>query len=166
MRYQFIEQHKQDFPVVVMCRVLAVSESGYYAWRKRLPCQRSREDAQLTQEIQQVFERHQGRYGSPRISRELKDGGRKIARKRVARLMREADLSARSLSPSSSDHQTRCHPSGCSQSFKSGVYEPQRRKPNGSQISRLCAPHRRVFDPSRREEKVKAKDFWGAPKEA
>lgn len=95
MKYQFIEQHKQDFPVVVMCRVLAVSESGYYAWRKRLPCQRCREDAQLSQEIHQVFERHQGRYGSPRIYRELKDGGRKIARKRVARLMREADMSAR-----------------------------------------------------------------------
>jgi putative transposase len=58
-------------------------------------CQRQREDAQLTQAIQQVFDRHQGRYGSPRISRELKDQGRKISRKRVARLMREADLSAR-----------------------------------------------------------------------
>ena len=77
MKYQFIEQHKQEFPVVAMCRVLEVSESGFYAWRKRPACQRSREDAQLTQEIQQVFERHQGRYGSPRIYRELKDGGAK-----------------------------------------------------------------------------------------
>jgi putative transposase len=68
---------------------------GYYAWRKRPPCQRCREDAQLPQEIQQVFERHQGRYGSPRMYRELKDQGRKIARKRVARLMCEADMSAR-----------------------------------------------------------------------
>lgn len=95
MKYQFIEQYKQEFPVIVMCRILDVSESGFYAWRKRPACQRCREDAQLTQDIQQVFERHQGRYGSPRIYRELKDGGRKIARKRVARLMREADISAR-----------------------------------------------------------------------
>lgn len=95
MKYQFIEQHKQGFPVVVMCRVLDVSESGFYAWRKRPACQRSREDAQLTQEIHQVFDQHQGRYGAPRIYRELKDWGRKISRKRVARLMREAELFAK-----------------------------------------------------------------------
>ena len=95
MKYQCIEQYKQEFPVVAMCRVLEISESGFSAWRKRPACQRAREDAQLTQEIQQVFERHQGRYGSPRMYRERKDGGRKIARKRVARLMREADISAR-----------------------------------------------------------------------
>lgn len=95
MKYQFIEQYKQEFPVVVMCRVLEVSESGFYAWRKRPICQRSREDAQLTQEIHQVFDQHQGRYGSPRVYRELKDRGRKISRKRVARLMCEAELSAR-----------------------------------------------------------------------
>ena len=92
MKYQFIEQYKQEFAVVVMCRVLEVSESGFYAWRKRPACQRQREDAQLTQEIHQVFDRHQGRYGSPRIYRELKDQGRKLSRKRVARLMREAEL--------------------------------------------------------------------------
>jgi putative transposase len=95
MKYQFIEQHKQEFSVVVMCRVLDVSESGFYAWRKRLTCQRYREDAQLTQEIHQVFDQHQGRYGSPRIYWELKEQGRKISRKRVARLMREAELFAK-----------------------------------------------------------------------
>lgn len=95
MRYQFIEQYKQEFPVVVMCRVLEVSESGFYAWRKRSACKRHREDAQLTQAIRQVFDQHQGRYGSPRICREIKDQGRKISRKRVARLMREAQLYAK-----------------------------------------------------------------------
>jgi len=71
MKYQFIKQHKQEFPVVVMCRVLDVSESGYYAWLSRPTCQRKREDAQLTQDIEQVFHTHHGRYGSPRIHREL-----------------------------------------------------------------------------------------------
>jgi putative transposase len=94
MKYQFIEQYKQEFPVVVMCQVLGVSESGFYAWRKRPICRRRREDAQLTNEIRQVFVTHRGRYGSPRIHTELKDQGRHHARKRVARLMREAELSA------------------------------------------------------------------------
>jgi putative transposase len=95
MKYQFIEQYKQEFPIVVMCRVLDVSESGFYAWRKRPSCQRQREDAQLTEEIRQEFSAHQGRYGSPRLHAELRDRGRSIARKRVARLMREAGLCAK-----------------------------------------------------------------------
>ena len=90
MKYQFIEQHKQEFPIVVMCRVLEVSESGFYAWRKRPPCQRKREDAHLREEIRQEFSAHCGRYGSPRLHAELRDRGQSIARKRVARLMREA----------------------------------------------------------------------------
>ena len=95
MNYQLIEHHKREFPIVLLCNVLGVSESGFYAWRKRPACQRKREDAQLTQEIRQVFVTHRGRYGSPRIHMELQDRGRRIARKRVARLMREADISAR-----------------------------------------------------------------------
>ena len=96
MKYQFIEQYKHKFAIVVMCQVLGVSESGFYAWRKRPASQRKREDALLTQEIQQVFEKHQGRYGSPRIHRELRDQGRSISRKRVARLMCEVELERRS----------------------------------------------------------------------
>lgn len=95
MKYQFIEQNKQEFPLVVMCRVFGISESGYYAWRKRPTCERKREDAQLTQEIRQVFVTHRGKYGSPRIHVELRDRGRSISRKRVARLMREAEISAK-----------------------------------------------------------------------
>lgn len=95
MKYQCIEHYKREFPIVLMCNVLGVSESGFYAWRKRPTCQRQREDARLTEEIRQVCAGHQGRYGSPRIHRELKDQGRSTSRKRVARLMREADMSAR-----------------------------------------------------------------------
>jgi len=95
MKYQFIEQYKDEFPVGVMCQVLEVSESGYYAWLKRPISQHQREDAQIQQEIQQVFCAHQGGYGSPRIHRELRDQGRSVLRKRVARLMQEAELSVR-----------------------------------------------------------------------
>ena len=63
---------------------------------QRPVCQRQREDAQLTEkEIRQEFSVHQGRYGSPRLHVELRDRGRSIARKRVARLMREAGLYAK-----------------------------------------------------------------------
>lgn len=95
MKHQFIEQHKHEFPILVMCNVLGISESGFYAWRKRATCLREREDAHLTQKIQQVFKIHQGRYGSPRILRELRDEGITCSRKRIARLMQQEDLSAR-----------------------------------------------------------------------
>jgi putative transposase len=95
MKYQFIEQHKDEFPIVVMCNVLGISECSFYAWRKRPVCRRTREDAQLTKEIQHIFITHQGRYGSPRIHRELKDQGQSTSRKRVARLMHEAEFYAK-----------------------------------------------------------------------
>lgn len=77
-----------------MCRVLEVSVSGYYAWCKRQPSQHSREDAQIAQEIQAAFEANRKVYGSPRIHAELQARGRRCGRKRIARLMRELQLSA------------------------------------------------------------------------
>lgn len=95
MIYRFIEQYKQEFPVVVMCRVLEVSESGYYAWRKRPESQHTQEDARLTTHIQDVFVTFRGVYGSPRIHAELRDRGWHTSRKRVARLMQENGMNAR-----------------------------------------------------------------------
>ncbi len=95
MKYQFLEQHTQELPLLVMCRVLSVSERGFYAWRKRPTSQRKPEDAQHTEEIRRGFSTHCGRYGSPRLHAEVRDQGRRISRKRVARLMREARLHAK-----------------------------------------------------------------------
>src|SRR5260370_38668767 len=93
--YQFIEQYQQEFPVVVMCRVLGVSESGYYAWRKRPQSRHKQEDARLTTHIQDVFVSFRGVYGSPRIHAELRDQVGCSSRKRIARRMQENGMEAR-----------------------------------------------------------------------
>jgi putative transposase len=77
-----------------MCRVLDVSESGYYAWRERPPSEHEREDARLAALIQQLFVDHRQVYGSPRIHAALATQGIHVGRKRVVRLMQELGLSA------------------------------------------------------------------------
>lgn len=95
MRYQFIAQHRQEYAITLMCRVLEVSVSGYYAWLKRPPSRHSREDASLAKKVKEVFQTYRGVYGSPRVHAEVHDQGIKCARKRVARLMREQELFAK-----------------------------------------------------------------------
>jgi len=75
-----------------MCRVLGVSRSGYYAWRKRPPSKRDRKDAMLTKRIRQIHENSRGTYGSPRVHAALQAEGIRVGKKRVARLMKEAGL--------------------------------------------------------------------------
>jgi len=78
--------------VATMCRVLEVSTSGYYEWRNRKPSKRAQEDAELTELICAIHAMSHGTYGSPNIHSELADRGWKIGRKRVARLMKAAQL--------------------------------------------------------------------------
>ena len=80
------------YPVATMCRLLEVSTSGYYAWRGRGPSARALEDAALTERIRGYHERSRGTYGTPRIHEDLAAEGIHVGRKRVARLMRAADL--------------------------------------------------------------------------
>ena len=77
-----------------MCRVLSVSVGGFYAWRKRPPSEREREDGELTAQIVNIYQQHKGRYGSPRIHAQLHDEGIHVGRKRVVRLMKQAHLAA------------------------------------------------------------------------
>ncbi len=94
MTYQFIAKYQHEYPITAMCRVLEVSVSGYYAWRKRTPSQHSREDAQLAEKVKRAFQANRRVYGSPRVHAELHAQGIHCGRKRVARLMREQGLSA------------------------------------------------------------------------
>ena len=95
MRFRFVEAEKASYPIRLICRCLAVSRSGYYAWRKRLPSVRVQQDARLRVEIAASHTASRRTYGSPRILRDLREGGHHVSRKRVARLMRDLGLEGR-----------------------------------------------------------------------
>jgi putative transposase len=75
-----------------MCRVLGVSRSGYYLWLKRKPSRRELDNRQLDAQIREIYANSKGRYGSPKITKDLNDRGRKVSKNRVARRMRAAGL--------------------------------------------------------------------------
>lgn len=91
MRYAFIQQHAAQFEVTIQCRVLGVSASGYYAWRTHGP-RRQQADAPLLEAIQVVHQQSRQSYGYRRITAALRQQGTICNPKRVARLMRQADL--------------------------------------------------------------------------
>lgn len=81
--------------MTLMCRVLEVSRSGYYAWRKAEPSKRSQENAELAAKISDVHKESRRSYGSPRVHAELVAQGFEVGRNRVARLMRENGIVGR-----------------------------------------------------------------------
>jgi putative transposase len=95
MKFAFIASKEVAFPVAVMCQVLEVSTSGYYASKKRPPPKRIGEDARLAAQISVAHTRGRGAYGSPRVHRELRANGVRVGKKRVERLMREKGLRGR-----------------------------------------------------------------------
>jgi transposase InsO family protein len=95
VKFAFIAVEKASYPVSVLCHVLAVSRSGYYAWSERVPSARSLEDGQLRVHVTAIYERSRGTYGAPRVHAELRASGFRVSRKRVARLMSELGLQSR-----------------------------------------------------------------------
>ena len=90
--FEFVSANQADFAVSRMCEVLGVSTSGYYAWRKRTPSSRKISDSGLKERIRQIHQESRGTYGAPRVHIELREEGTRVSRKRVARLMQEAQL--------------------------------------------------------------------------
>jgi transposase InsO family protein len=80
-----------------MCERYDVTRGGYYAWRRRPASVRDEQDRQLLKRIMAIHAASDGTYGSPRIHRALQQAGVAVARKRVARLMRQNELRARAL---------------------------------------------------------------------
>ena len=97
MRFVFIraEDDKRTFRVAAMCRVLEVSTSGYYAWRRRKPSTRSQRKEVLAVKVRAAHEASRCTYGSPRVTEKLRKAGEQVSEKTVAKIMRNNDLVAR-----------------------------------------------------------------------
>lgn len=95
MKFQFIDQHQNQFAIAVMCRVLSVSRSGYYAWRKRPVSPRKMANDIVLEKIKAAHRKSRQTYGSPRIQAELVAQGIRCGHNRVARLMRLNGLRAK-----------------------------------------------------------------------
>lgn len=94
-KFRLVEAGKAwKTPLKVSCELLGVSRSGFYDWERRVPCQRELEDAWITEKIKEIHRDNRGVYGAPRIHAELRMAHNiRVGRKRVARLMRKAEIS-------------------------------------------------------------------------
>jgi putative transposase len=88
MRFAFIHEHAGRFPVRLLCEVLEVSPSGFYAWQSRDPSGHARANEQLLAQIRTIHAGSAGRYGAPRVHAELCRRGHRVGRRRVERLRR------------------------------------------------------------------------------
>lgn len=93
-QYEFIQAHRRKYSAHVMCRLLGVAPSGYYAWRAQPVSDHAKEDARLLRLIRALFTASQGIYGAPRVFLDLREAGETCSKHRVARLMREHQLRA------------------------------------------------------------------------
>lgn len=94
MKYAMINKLKDSDTVRMMCRVFQVSASGYYAWRKRSESARDMANTLLDTKIKRVYAQHKGRYGSPRITDELREQGGSCSKHRVAKRMQRLGIAA------------------------------------------------------------------------
>ena len=90
-----MKTHEGAFPVSAMCRVLDVTRSGYYAWKRRGERPRDAENRRLDADIRRLFDLHQARYGAPRLTLALREEGWTVSRQRVAKRMRALGWRAR-----------------------------------------------------------------------
>jgi putative transposase len=92
VKYQCVADSHHELPVTMMCRLLRIKPGGYYAWRRRPPSRRARDNDRLGKKITEIHAESDGVYGSPKVRDELFNLGFLAGKHRVARLMRELGL--------------------------------------------------------------------------
>lgn len=94
MKFAAIVRHRGDYPVALMCRVLEVSRSGFYAWLRREPSKQAQRRVQMTGAVAGLYYQFKRRYGAPRLTRELNGEGISCSRNYVAKLLKALRLRA------------------------------------------------------------------------
>ncbi len=121
MKYQCVADSRNEFPVAMMCRLLRIKPSGFYAWVRRPPSRRSQENDRLRKKIAEIYAESDGVYGSPKVRDELLHLGFLAGKHRVARLMREMGLKGcprkRYRVTTQSDHGFRTAPNSLDRQF-------------------------------------------------
>lgn len=116
-----IKEEAKHFSIQLMCRLLSVSVSGYYAWVGRKPSRRTERNRDLAEKIKVIFEEEHSRAGAPRITKRLHCEGERVGRQRVARIMREqgwrAKASKKFKATTNSNHQLPVAPNLLQQNF-------------------------------------------------
>ena len=106
MRFAFIDEHRGQFPVWLMCRVLRVSRSGFYAWRGKEKSPLEKRRLEILVKIRDIHESSGRRYGSPRVHAQLKTGGVRCNVKTVAKIMKKEQIrpkTAKKFVPTTTD---------------------------------------------------------------
>ena len=88
IRFRFVDDHRDHFEVKWMCELVEVPKSSFYAWRNHTPSARERSDEVLAGQIREIYDNSRGTYGVPRVVGQLQRRGLRVARSRVARIMR------------------------------------------------------------------------------
>ncbi len=97
MKYWFMDQHRSSHGVQKMCHVLGVSRSGYYRWKKKPEGKRKKENNKILVKVKEFYQRSDRTYGSPRITKDLRADGDMYGENRIARLMRENGIMAKTV---------------------------------------------------------------------
>jgi putative transposase len=95
VKFAFIKEHLRVYPLPIVCQVLAVSRSGYYAWRGRPQSRRAKRRCELAVKVRAVHQENRGVYGSPRVHRTLVAAGEQVSENTVANVMRQHEIRAR-----------------------------------------------------------------------
>jgi transposase InsO family protein len=167
VKYAFIREREQEFRVVAMCRVLGVSKSGYYGWRKRAPSEQAQRRAVLDDLIRDAFFLEKCRAGSPRVYRRMKAAGIRVSEDFVAKRMKIMGLRAKAKrkfkATTNSNHPLPVAPNLLNRNFTARA-EPEmgRRHHLSGNAGRLAVPrrvHRPVLTQSCRLEHGRTHDI-------
>ncbi|QDF27038.1 IS3 family transposase (plasmid) [Bacillus tropicus] len=97
VKFKFIHRHRFTYRVEKMCQVLHVSRSGYYKWKHQTKSPKQIQREQITKEIHRIFLESRCLYGSPKVTSILRQKGKQISQKTVARIMKKQGLQSRTV---------------------------------------------------------------------